>query len=608
MKKKVYFGISVILLLTILSVTTPIKAADYVNHSFSEDHFAIEVDLIGDGDWANPKPETPDLVRDLLDSTATTSDSNPDEDLNFFMAYMNLSGIETAYSALEKMEYNLTFGDLLKPEVYDVIDALSSIKPEYVDALEASIFEINATAPFQQLVQHYETPSFMGSKDVFVTNNFMCLVAYSAGTGTDATKMDMDDELYIGYTFSVQQLIKAINDVLTTNGSTYQIGDFNYKSSFSGTPETGYKFGIEYENMFVLWQKIDEPLKGVNIFGPGFENYIKTSTNGIVFGQNIAAATVLDYISYEYEFKTEETTDALGNDIVLGTVTTHYDIGETNFLVLHEDTIPTASWNHTPFIAAPQYTFNVPAGLAGQTITGLPTSIPSVVQILMPNLAFYAFDDAKSRILMQNGFGLTVATATSTFGVDVSDPTFDDNTGSANPTIDMLMGDHTFYFTNFTGKANYKLLGLQTLMGIDPSVDRPVLILPFTPIGWAIKDNAAKEYFRVEFELAYRFTKFVAEKLSPAFTTYPGSASIYSTNMLYFTFTEFPEWYGGEIIHDPAYSAVAAMAAVGETTTEGTTEGPQTGTSEPSGIPGFEGIAALLALPPLYMLHRKRRR
>ncbi len=607
MKKKVYFGISVILLLTLLSFTTPIKAADYANHSFSEDHFAIEVDLIGAGNWANPTPEDPDLVSDLLVSTATTADRNPNEDLDFFMAYMNSSGIETAYSALEKMEFNLTFGDLLKPEVYDVISALSSIKPEYVEALEASIFEINATAPFQQLVQHYETPPFMGSKDVFVTNNFMCLVAYSAGTGTDATKMDMEDELYIGYTFSVQQLTKAINDVLTTNGSTYEIGDFNYKPSFTKIADDEYKFGIEYSNMFVLWQKIDEPLKGINIFGPGFEAYMKTVTNGIVFGQNIAAATVLDYVSYEYEFKTEETTDALGNDIVLGTVTTHYDIGETNFLVLREDTIPTANWNHTPFLAAPQYTFDVPAGLAGQTITGLPAGIPGAVTIIMPNLSFYADDDAKARIHMQNGFGLTVATATSTFGVGVSDPSFADNTGSANPTLDMLMGGNTFYYTNFTGKANYKLKGLQTLMGIDPSVDRPVIILPFTPIGWAIKDNVAKEYFRVEFELAYRFTKLVAGKLSSAYTAYPGSASIYMANMLYFTFTEFPEWYGGEIIHDPAYSAVAAMAAVGETTTPGDTTGPTT-SSEPSGVPGFEGIVALLALPPLYTLYRKRRR
>ena len=233
MKKKVYIGISVILLLTLLSFTTPIKATDYAGKSFSDPHFAIEVDLIGSGDWTDLLEGVavdPDLVSDLLDPSVTATNSNPNEDLNFFMAYMNLSGIETAYSALEKMEYNLTFGDLLKDDYETIIRVLGQTPAfsAYLTALDTSIFQINATAPFQQLVQHYYTPEYMGSKDVFVTNNFMCLVAYSAGTGTNTTTMDMEDELYIGYTFSVQQLTEAINDVLTAEGHTYQIGNFNY--------------------------------------------------------------------------------------------------------------------------------------------------------------------------------------------------------------------------------------------------------------------------------------------------------------------------------------------------------------------------------------------
>ncbi len=270
MKIEFLIGISAILLLVLLSFTSPIKAADYAGQSFSDPHFAIEVDLIGAGNWANPTPETPDLVRDLLDPSATTTDSNPNEALDFFMVFMNKSGIETTYSALEKLEYNLTFGDLLKDEVYDIVNALVPIKPEYKAALESSIFQINATAPFQQLVQHYYTPEYMEKDEVFVTNNFMCLVAYTAGTGTNTTTMDMADELYIGYTFSVQQMIDAINDVLLENGHTYQIGDYNYKPSFTQTID-GYNFGIEYSNVFVLWQKIDEIPKGINIFGPGFD-------------------------------------------------------------------------------------------------------------------------------------------------------------------------------------------------------------------------------------------------------------------------------------------------------------------------------------------------
>ena len=76
MKKKIFMGISVILLLTLLLFTTPVQATDFADHSFSEDYFAIEVDLVGTGNALDPDYENPDLVRDLLDDTAVTKDSN----------------------------------------------------------------------------------------------------------------------------------------------------------------------------------------------------------------------------------------------------------------------------------------------------------------------------------------------------------------------------------------------------------------------------------------------------------------------------------------------------------------------------------------------------
>ena len=135
-------------------------------------------------------------------------------------------------------------------------------------------------------------------------------------------------------------------------------------------------------------------------------------------------------------------------------------------------------------------------------------------------------------------------------------------------------------------------------MGLSNSTDRPVHIFTFDPTGWAIH-NVAKEYFIVEFALAYGFTKFIAEELTPQHFTQPGSAGVYIATVLYYTFTEFPQWHGGEILHDPAYSAVAAMG--GDTSSTG-----PPGTT--GGIPGFEILSALLALPPLYAFYRKRRR
>ncbi|MHA1226300.1 MAG: hypothetical protein ACTSPV_06110, partial [Candidatus Hodarchaeales archaeon] len=348
MRKKVLIGISVIFLLAIISFTSPVSAAGFADHDFTKKYFAVEVDL------AVPDPSNPDVISDLLNASAATGDSNEDFDLQFYMNYMNNSGIETAFSALEKVEYDLTFADLLSDDVLTVLEGMES----YDEALSTSIFSVNATAPFQQLVQHYATP---WGEDVFVTNNFMALVAYSSDP--DDQIMDTEDELYLGYTFSVQALVDAVNQVLESQNHSYKIGYFDYEPYFEVT-DNSFKFGIHYSNMFVLWQSIKVAPRGVDIFGNS--QYIKEDTGGIVFGQDIVAASVLDHLDFEYEFITQQMFGVY--NYTLGTVTTHYNIGETNFLAINENEIPTGNWSFDPFTAAPSYTFDVPEALVGTPI------------------------------------------------------------------------------------------------------------------------------------------------------------------------------------------------------------------------------------------------
>ncbi|MHA2031816.1 MAG: hypothetical protein ACW99Q_20750, partial [Candidatus Kariarchaeaceae archaeon] len=532
----------------------------------------------------------------LVDASAATGDSDENEDLQFYLAYMNNSGIEAAYSAFEKIEHDLTFGELLSDNVYDVLKAV----PTYGAALDTTIFHINATAPFQQLVQHFTTP---WKDDVFVTNNFMSLIAYSSSP-TDQI-MGQEDQLYMGYTFSVQGLIDALNTVLDDNGHTAdQFDHFEVTPYFERVGDGEFRFGIRYTNMFVLWQKMDVAPRGVNIFGTTVpDQFISSDTGGIVFGHDIAAASLLDFIEFEYIFTTEATTIGT-NEVILGTVETHYNIGETNLLIIKDEAggMPTANWNHTPLAdVSASYLLDIPDILSGFDIPGAGT-IPTAVNIIVPGLNIYLDDDAKSRIRMANGFGITVATATTTFGVSVQNPSYTDNTGAASPTLDLAMGGNTYFFTDFEGKDTYKLKGLQDLWGIDPTVDRPVYIIPFDPTGWTIY-GAAKIYFAVEFALAYGFTKFIAEQLTPQLFEMAGDATVYVDTILYFTFTEFPEWYGGEIYHDPAYSAVAAVTAATDTST---TDLPGTTTTGGT-IPGFELVTGLLAIVPLFALFRKRR-
>lgn len=136
--------------------------------------------------------------------------------------------------------------------------------------------------------------------------------------------------------------------------------------------------------------------------------------------------------------------------------------------------------------------------------------IPNSVTVDLPELAFYLDDDTKTRMKMDDGFGLTVATATTSFGADVVDPEYE----TAGDDINLNMGGKTYFFTEFTGKDTYKLRGLEDIWGFDPNLDRPVHIIPFDPSGWAVADfGLVKAYFVVEFGLAYDFTIFMAREL-----------------------------------------------------------------------------------------------
>ncbi|MHA2108576.1 MAG: Heimdall-CTERM domain-containing surface protein [Candidatus Hodarchaeales archaeon] len=594
MKKKVITGISVIFLLILLTFTSPAQAADYAGHDFSEDHFAVEIDLY-------PNAAIPDVIYDFETGVEGT-DSIPETDLQFFMSYMNKSGIEVAYSALEKMEHWIKFRDLLPDDVGDLIDTLGPLAPAgAAEALDTNLVHVNATAPFQQLVQHFNTP---WGTDAFVTNNFMTLVAYSGGTGSDPLLMDSGDNLYMGYTFAIQEVAAALNTAMAPH---YEIPPFDYEASFEQTAD-GYTFGINYTNMFVLWQDITVKLRGPDYLSAvGLQ---LPETKGIIYGQDIVAASVLDHLAFEYIFKVEEidlgTTPSI--KVNLGTVETRYHIGETNLLVTKDDsafiTAHAADWIDTPFTATPSYTLDVPPALQGQTVGTW--TFPSSVTLTLSEMAFFINDDAKVRMSMADAFGLTVVTATNWFDTQVvSNPQFATHLDEPeDPTIDLQKDGNVFFWTSFKNKMNYKLRELDFApFNINATTDRDVYVTLFDPSGW-FAANVAKPYFIVEFSLAWAFTVFIANKVAPEIV-HPGVGQHTEVinQLLYLTFTEFPEWYGGEIYHDPSYSAVAAVAAQPETTSDGPSGSDTNGLN----IPGFELISVLVALPVFYASYRKRR-
>ncbi len=594
MKKKLITGSSVIFLLILLTFTSPAQATDYAGHDFSEDHFAVEIDLF-------PNPADPDVIYDFGTGTGD-GDSVEETDLQFFMSYMNHSGIEVAYSALEKMEHWIKFRDLLPTEVGELIDTLGPLAPEgAAEALNSNLVHVNATAPFQQLVQHFNTP---WGTDAFVTNNFMTLVAYSGGTGSDPLLMDAGDNLYMGYTFAVQEVTDALNAVMAPH---YEIPHFDYEANFEQTAD-GYTFGINYTNMFVLWQDITVPLRGPDYLNAA--GLQLPETKGVIYGQDIVAASVLDHLAFEYIFKVEQidlgTTPSI--KVNLGTVETRYHIGETNLLVTKDDATfisdHSADWLGSPFTATPSYTLDVPLALQGQTVGSW--TFPASVTLTLSEMAFFINDDAKVRMSMADAFGLTVVTATNWFDTQVvTDPQYATHLDEPeDPKITLERDGNEFFWTSFKDKMNYKLRELNfDPFFEDDTIDRDVYVTLFDPSGW-FAANVAKPYFLIEFSLAWGFTVFMASKIAPEIV-HPGAGSHTEVvnQILYLTFTEFPEWFGGEIYHDPSYSAVAAVAAQPETTTDSP---PGTDTTD-AAFPGFELVSVLVALPLMFAAYRKRR-
>ena len=132
-------------------------------------------------------------------------------------------------------------------------------------------------------------------------------------------------------------MAQALNTNLAPH-TDYRIPNFDYEASFAQTA-TGYDFGINYTNMFVLWQELDVSLRSPDVLtAAGLQ---LPDTKGIIYGQDIVAASVLDHLAFEYSFEVEEielsTTPAI--TVNLGTVETRYHIGETNFLMTMNDDI-----------------------------------------------------------------------------------------------------------------------------------------------------------------------------------------------------------------------------------------------------------------------------
>ncbi|MHA2274114.1 MAG: hypothetical protein ACXACI_19935, partial [Candidatus Hodarchaeales archaeon] len=225
-----------------------------------------------------------------------------------------------------------------------------------------------------------------------VANSYAALVAYSS-TAEDQ-ELDSNDKLYLGYTFAFNYFKDAVNSFIEDNtdeGPNF-VPDYTAKPFFE-TLANGYKFGIEYTNLFVIWQEIN---------AQRFED-----NRGIIYGNDIVAASLLDSLTFTYTFTTTSlgtSPVAPGIEIIHADIQTEYDFGETNLLVVQESAAPGAGpWTDT-FSTSDDYVFDLPQAFL-DVVNAIPTvsNFPTAITVPLPDLTFYLNDDAKRRIGYSEG-------------------------------------------------------------------------------------------------------------------------------------------------------------------------------------------------------------
>ncbi|MFQ5977855.1 MAG: hypothetical protein ACE5OZ_06995 [Candidatus Heimdallarchaeota archaeon] len=603
-KLAVSMGVTILFALLFAQIA-PAAAVTFegiTGYSLEDDEFAVTIDMNQDFYSLITGTGSPDANRirmtgDLLDPSNTLIDDDTTytkDDQEFFMAYANMDGIQAGYNALMKFEHNVSAAEVLNSfwdhPALGIPAAAELAKSQILQQAAAySVGYINATAPFQTLVEHWRTapnPTGAAQYDMFVANNYVALLAYSSDP--DDRVLDSGDNLYLGYTFAFNYFKDAVNSFIndsTTYGENF-VPDYNAVPFFE-TLSNGFKFGIEYTDLFVIWQAISRT---------NFDN-----GGGIIYGNDIVAATLLDSLTFTYTFTTTSlgtSPVAPGIEIVQADIQTEYDFGETNLLIIAESAPPaTGTWTDT-FSTSDDYLFDLPQSFLDIVdnlgITGFPTQVP----VPLPDMTFYLNDDAKRRIgHADGGYGMTMVTMTNVFAVGMT-PAYPNDAGEITDTIDILANGEKAFATTFTGKMDYTLSELPADMtGNGPHE----VVIDYYPAAHNYVDNIGTFYFELEMGLTKAFLYLVALELGLDNAADQGRI-VDVAHGAYYTLTEYGVWDGGAIDHDPTYTAISGQGEEADGTgTESADE-----SSAGAFAPGFEILVVGLAAIPLF-IYKKRK-
>lgn len=258
-------------------------------HRWIEDSWGINYDVLS---GKLVEDYTPGDYKDELNDTG--DDLSPELDANYYIAYINLGQVQTIFMALESYIFYRDYANF------------------------------TGCAPYQIMQQHFRTPS---GAHVLVQNSFAGLVAYQENDIVNGVP-DRNDTLYYG-----DSLHSQYHKFLFNNRLNFSLGyrPIDQSTSIKATPvlpektedgdQISYKFGMNYEDLFIVWHDINEDTDFSSI-----DNATDLIGRAVAF-------TSLSYLNFSYTI-----TGTLVEDRPVNiTTTTEYDIGPITDLWIIND-------------------------------------------------------------------------------------------------------------------------------------------------------------------------------------------------------------------------------------------------------------------------------
>jgi len=506
------------------SASSPVLAAttiEELGHKWENNYFAIVADV------NQPKDASIHLVEDLTPETghAVTipPDIRPNVDNKFFFSYINQSGMEVGFLALEELSGAL----------------------------------YNRTAPFQALFTHFTNDA---GTDVFVVVNFDGILAYSGG-GRLRGILDPEDEIFLGLTFGGQGLSDLLSLFYLVPNGLEPLPHWDVTPFFEKTTN-GYSFGMTYHNLLVTWLSL-----------PSKQEYTEDEYKELSqVGSQVKAISLFDNVTYRYDISFD--TDDTG--LTTANIAANYDFGSTDIIAIgYENDPEEVDWEEK----AKTHLENVrdEKNLTGEVknieLTPFKPEELSAVMI-------YTDDLAKLRIhgpLDETpGFGLAVIN--SAIIITVGDYIIEKDGKALDPAAAGQVGSVTMVVDGKkTFESDYKTKNEYSIVCANGTSRANIPV--FNTIIPAGRQGLNSPYFILQRLILAPWLLGIAKDLRKQQTT-----SEQVTLEHYFVASMFPFWSGGRIIHDPNFTAYSNPEAVPETTTEApktTTKAPETTTETP---------------------------